>query len=146
MSMNVGGIATTQQTTTTTTTSGGYAQTSGHVQSQQVYVMPGYSGPTGCPWPMQPNDFAAAKNTISSKGFEDSKLTIAKQIISSNCLFASQVREVMALFDFEQTKLDFAKFAYNYTYDIGNYFKVNDAFDFESSIQDLNNYIAGQRR
>ncbi|MFN5494063.1 MAG: DUF4476 domain-containing protein [Bacteroidota bacterium] len=141
MNMNIGGMQTTHQSTTTTTTTSG-----AQVNQQQVYVMPGYSGPTGCPWPMQASDFAAAKNTIASKGFEDSKMSIAKQLISSNCLFASQVREIMVLFDFEQSKLDFAKFAYGYTYDIGNYFKVNDAFEFESSIEDLNQFIAGRGR
>ncbi len=141
MNMNIGGMQTTHQSTTTTTTTA-----PGHVSQQQVYVMPGYSGPTGCPWPMQASDFAAAKNTIASKGFEDSKMTIAKQLISSNCLFASQVREIMGLFDFEQSKLDFAKFAYGYTYDIGNYFKVNDAFEFESSIDELNQFIASRGR
>jgi hypothetical protein len=47
----------------------------------------------------------------------------------------------MKLFDFEATKLTYAKFAYNHTYDIGNYYKVNDAFDFESSVDDLNKSI-----
>jgi hypothetical protein len=50
----------------------------------------------------------------------------------------------MTLFDFENTKLDFAKFAYDRTYDRANYYKVNDAFEFESSIEDLNRYIGGR--
>lgn len=140
VNMNLGngmGMSQTTHTTTTTHSGGGVAQT-------QVYSMPGYSGPTGCPWPMQPQDFQSAKATIASKSFEDSKLTIAQQIVGSNCLFASQVREIMALFDFEQSKLDFAKFAYGRTFDIGNYFKVNDAFQFETSIDELNAYIASR--
>ena len=108
-----------------------------------VYV-PGYAGPVGCPMPMAPGDFNSAKGTIDSKSFESSKYEIAQQIVGSNCLTADQVKEVMQLFDFEQTKLDFAKFAYTRTYDKGNYFKVNDAFDFESSISDLNDYIKGR--
>lgn len=127
-----------QETTTTTHTSGGAVTTTDH------YVMPGYGGPVGCPWPMESNDFESAKRSISAKDFEDSKLTIAKQVIRNNCLVADQVREIMGLFDFESTKLDFAKFAYHYTYDLGNYFKVNDAFDFESSIDELNEYINAQ--
>ncbi len=94
---------------------------------------------------MSEADFSAAKNSIRSKDFEDSKLTIAKQVVSSNCIFASQVREVMMMFDFEDTKLQFAKFAYDYTYDINNYFKVNDAFDFEISIDELNRYIQARQ-
>ena len=73
-------------------------------------------------------------------------MTMAKQIINSNCLVASQVKEIMMIFDFEASKLDFAKYAYTRTYDIGNYYMVNDVFDFESSIDDLNAYINAQRR
>jgi len=126
-------------TTTTTGTTGAPVATADH------YVMPGYAGPIGCNWPMSEADFSAAKNSIRSKDFEDSKLTIAKQVVSSNCIFASQVREVMMMFDFEDTKLQFAKFAYDYTYDINNYFKVNDAFDFEISIDELNRYIQARQ-
>lgn len=117
-----------QQTTTTTTTT-------------EHYVMPGYTGEIGCPWPMSEADFGAAVNSVRSKDFEDSKLTVAKQVASGNCLFASQVRDMMMAFDFEDTKLEFAKFAYRNTYDQNNYFKVNDAFDFESSIEELNRAI-----
>lgn len=124
-----------QETTTTTTISTTSAIPAGH------YEMPGYSGPVGCSWPMVEQDFQNAKQTISSKSFEDSKLSIAKQIINSNCLFSKQVKEIMVLFNFEDTRLDLAKYAYGYTYDIGNYYSVNDAFQFESSIDELNNYI-----
>ena len=109
------------------------------------YMMQGYSGNVGCPWPMNANDFQSAKASIASKSFEDSKLTIAKQVTSANCLFCSQVREIMALFSFEASKLEYAKFAYSHVYDQGNYFKLNDAFTFESSIDELNTFINGGR-
>ncbi len=112
-------------------------------QNTTVYV-PGYSGPTGCPMPMNNGDFQAAKGTISSKTFESTKLEISKQVLGSNCMTAEQVTEVTRLFEFESSKLEFAKFAYTHTYDKGNYFKVNNAFEFESSITDLQNYIKGK--
>ncbi len=149
VSMNItlnGGMNTNasySETTTTTVHSTGGAPTP--VQ-QNVYVMPGYSGPTGCPWPMSDGDFAGAKGSIQSKSFEDSKLTMAKQIFDHNCLLSSQVRDIMSIFDFEATRLEFAKYAYGRTFDIGNYYKVNDVFDFESSISDLNAYINSYRR
>ncbi len=93
---------------------------------------------------MSASDFQSAKSSIASKSFDDTKLTIAKQVIGANCLFCSQVKEVMLLFSFEATRLDFAKFAYPYVYDQGNYFKMNDAFTFESTIDELNSYINGK--
>jgi len=52
----------------------------------------------------------------------------------------------MQAFTFEDTKLQFAKFAYGRTFDIGNYFVVNNAFDFSSSVDELNAFIATQPR
>jgi hypothetical protein len=130
-----GSVTTTHQTTVVTTTS-----------TPPPPVLPGYNGPIGCPVPMLPGDFDSMKGSIESKSFEDSKLTIAKQIMNSNCLLSSQVKEVMLLFSFEDTRLDFAKYAYGKTYDIGNYYKVNDAFTFETSIDDLNDYISSYHR
>lgn len=147
MNINLGGgvnaNSSYSETTTTTVHSSGGAATP---TQQNVYVMPGYSGPTGCPWPMSDGDFNSAKNSIKSKSFEDSKLTMAKQIFDHNCLLSSQVRDIMSTFDFEATRLEFAKYAYGRTFDIGNYYKVNDVFDFESSISDLNTYINNYRR
>lgn len=166
LNMGVGVNQSTTTTTTTTTTSsdmrdddfeqGGYQ---GHRDDHERnhpehnggghgdrYVLPGYNGVYGCPFPMSREDFGDAKESIRSKTFEDSKLTIAKQIIGSNCLLSSQVKEIMLLFTYEDTRLEFAKFAYGYTLDIGNYYKVNDAFTYESSIDDLNRYTSSYRR
>lgn len=133
----------TETSTTTVHTSGGAPVPA---QQSNVYVLPGYNGPTGCSWPMSESDFANARNSIQSKSFEDTKLTVAKQIFNQNCLLSSQVRDIMSTFDFEATKLEFAKYAYGRTYDIGNYYQVNDVFDFEASISDLNAYINSYRR
>lgn len=105
--------------------------------------LPGYTGPIGCPYPMDPGQFADAKRSIASKSFSDTKMQIAKQITRGNCLLTSQVLDIMALFSFESQKLEFAKFAYPFTYDQGNYYRVNDGFGFESSIRDLEEYLNG---
>lgn len=105
------------------------------------YVLPGYDGYYGCPYPMEKDDFSLAKQSIESKGFTESSLSLTKDILSSNCLLTSQVCELIELFDFEDDKLEIAKLAYGSTLDVGNYFKVNDAFEFESSIEELDEYI-----
>lgn len=164
--MNVNGVGngtttsqtTTTYTTTTTTNPPAYVPppvyntpppTTTTVIVQEpapVYVMPGYNGPTGCPYPMTPQDFSGIKASIMSKSFESTKLEIAKQVLGQRCMTSGQVTEIMSCFDFESTKLDFAKFAYGRTFDLGNYYMVNDAFTFESSINDLNRYINNYRR
>jgi hypothetical protein len=104
------------------------------------------SSTAGCIHTMRDSDFNEAKNSIASKTFEDTKMQIAKQVAQSNCFKTSQVKEIMMLFTFEESKLEFAKYAYDYTFDVGNYYKVNDAFTFESSIDDLNAHIKRKNR
>lgn len=137
---------TTQTTTTTTSVSHSHSYDQPAAPPPPPSYLPGYNGPYGCPVPMASQDFESLKQTISTKSFEDSKMTIAKQVLQNNCLLTSQVKQIMGLFGFEESKLEFAKYAYNYTYDIGNYFKVNDMFTFESSIDELNQYISSRRR
>ena len=145
MNVNVNdGMGTTTESTTTSYTTTTTTSTSFEEKPASQPALPGYSGPTGCDWPISDGDFNSAKGSIQSKTFEDSKLTIAKQVIGANCMLSDQVRQVMLLFDFEDTRLELAKYAYRYTYDQGNYYKVNDAFDFELSIDELNEYIKGQ--
>ena len=94
-----------------------------------------------CSFPMGSIDFEDGKKSISSKTFADSKMTIAKQITKNNCPTAQQIKEFTMLFTFESSKLEYAKFAYNYCFDRNNYYKVNDAFEFETSIDELNGFI-----
>jgi len=137
--------STTTRTTTTTTRSTStpppVIDTKPVPKEPETYRMPGYSGRVGCAWPMAPSEFTEAKQSIESKDFEDSKLTLAKQVGGARCFTVDQVKGVMGLFSFEDSKLDFAKFAYERTFDIDNYYKVNDAFTFDGSIDDLNAFI-----
>ena len=145
----MGSSTTTTTTTTHTTTTTTETDMSDPVippapVDEPVYRMPGYSGPIGCTMPMSDSEFSEAKASIESKGFEESKMTLARQIGDGHCFSTAQVKGIMGLFGFEETKLEFAKYAYDRTHDIGNYYKVNDAFSFESSIDELNKYIKGR--
>lgn len=130
-----------QQTTTTTTTS--YSQTTtnhggGQMVTQQVV-------PAGCPYPMDWQSYKSAKATVAAASFEETKLSTAKSILSSNCFSTDQVQDMCRLFGFEASKLEFAKFAYSRTTDPGNYFKVNNVFNFDASKAELNEYISNGR-
>ena len=85
--------------------------------------------------------FESLKRSIENKSFDETRLTIAKQAIQYNTLTSRQVAELVNLMTFEYTKLSLAKYAYRYAVDPENYFVLNDEFTFESSIDELNNYI-----
>jgi hypothetical protein len=150
---NTSSVHSTTTTTTTTTThssDGNFDSHAGHNHPHSpapapVAYLPGYNGPIGCPVPMSPNDFSDLKRTVNSITFEDTKLKTAKHVVSSQCLLTTQVKDLLGCFTFEANKLEMAKNCYTRTYDIGNYFKVNDVFTFESSTEELNEYIESRK-
>jgi len=121
------GSSTTTTTQTTTTTIG---------QPVDTVIIED----TGC-YAMTNSDFNQALASIKNKTFSDSRLTLAKQVTKGNCLTAAQIKQITNLFDFEDTKLEYAKFAYTFCSNPENYWKVNDAFQFETTIDELNEYI-----
>jgi hypothetical protein len=100
--------------------------------------------PSGC-FAMNEGDFQTALASIKKQSFNDTKMQVAKQITSSNCLTCSQIKEVMKAFSFESTKLEYAKYAYDFAYDKGNYYQINDGFSFSSSVEELSKYISGRK-
>lgn len=114
--------------------------------TRNAYVLPGYSGPVGCPMPMSDADFARALQTIKNQSFEEDRLSTARQIARNNCLLVSQVKQIIGAFSFEDSRLDFAKFAYDKTFDYGRYYEVNESFSFSSSVRELNSFIESRNR
>jgi len=89
--------------------------------------------------------FDQFKQTLRNEVFEDARLQMAKQFVGTNYFNASQVKEMLGLFIFEENKLALAKHAYDFTVDKGNYFIINDAFTFSSSKEELMKYTQGRR-
>jgi hypothetical protein len=95
--------------------------------------------------PMGDRMFMAAKETIRRESFDRDRLMVAKQIVSKNTFNSSQVKEMVQLFSFDDSKLELAKFAYARTFDRNNYFIVYDAFAFRRNKEELINYIQQNR-
>lgn len=93
------------------------------VLTEVIYVE-GYSGDIGCQPPLSEARFSSMLNTIEDQDFASSKKRIAKQVISNNCMVVSHLVEILELFNFESDKLEMAKFAHAYIYDIENYYEV----------------------
>ena len=70
--------------------------------------------------PMNPGNFSSALNSVEAKDFEDTKKVMAKQIIDANCFYASQIKQMLGVFDFEDSKLFIAKYAYDKAVDKNN--------------------------
>ncbi|MDD2411338.1 MAG: DUF4476 domain-containing protein [Bacteroidales bacterium] len=94
-----------------------------------------------CRGAMPTADFNQATAQIKKTSFADSKMKIAQQITRSNCLSVNQIIEICKLFSFEDNKLEFAKFAYDFTFEKNKYYLVNEVFSFSSSRDELDSFI-----
>lgn len=101
--------------------------------------------PTPAPAPQLPamssQQFEQLKQVIRDKAFDDERLGIAKQAVSTNRISSDQVRDLLNIFSFEASRLDIAKFAYGYCADPQNYQVVYSGFKFNSSTNELLEYI-----
>lgn len=156
MGMNVNiqdseNVETTSQTTVTKTTTTSSSSTSTGTPKPAPKPAPAPK-PTPAPAPvvvatagcgiaMSESAFSSASGSIAKQSFEEDKLKVAKQATKANCLSCEQIKSVMGLLTFEESKLEYAKYAYDYCVDKGNYFTINDAFTFSSSVDELNEFL-----
>lgn len=79
---------------------------------------------------------------LDDEAFDSGRLTTAKSFVKRTRLSALQIAGIMDEFTFDDARLDFAKFAYDSCFDPINYYKLDDAFTFDSNADKLHQYIA----
>ena len=94
---------------------------------------------------MSSGSFAKFVQSLKNESFDNARLTIAKQVISTNYFTSQQVKEIVDQFTFESGKMEIAKYSYKYTLDKGSYFVVADAFTYSYSKQELMEYIQANK-
>jgi len=109
-----------------------------------VQPQPINNSPLNSAFPMNQGAFGQFLGQLSSQSFESTKLTLARQVLGSNWFTSEQVRQMMTQMTFEDSKVEIARLGYNRVLDPQNYFTVNSAFTFSSSVDELNRYLFGQ--
>jgi hypothetical protein len=94
---------------------------------------------------MTSQEFQQVLQSIDREWLESNKMKSASQIVHTNNLTSAQVKQMVMLFGIESNKLDLAKQAYTNTVDKRNYGIVNDAFNFNSSKDELARFIRNIR-
>lgn len=81
------------------------------------------------------------RDNIAAQTFKDDKLDRAKLLGNNRCFMAHQVVILFDAFDFEDNKLEIAKYLYTRTEDRQNYTLVVDALIFQSDRDELRDYM-----
>lgn len=88
-----------------------------------------------------PEEVARMVAQLKAESFDDNRMELAQAMVTSKLLTTADIRRMIGTFQFEDNKLDFAKYAYAYVADPENYFKVASDFTFAANKSDLLNYI-----
>lgn len=89
--------------------------------------------------------FQELKSAIQNESFEQTRKSILQGAIMDNVFETLQVKELLNLFNFEDSKLEFAKRMYKITIDKEKYGQVYNVFNFSSSKEALSKFILEQR-
>lgn len=95
------------------------------------------------PQPLDDEAFNRILQSIRGASFDHTRTDLARQVLGSSRknFLSSQIKQIVAAFDFDPARLEIAKYAFDFTLDKENYFLVNEAFSFESNKQALSRYI-----
>jgi len=91
---------------------------------------------------MSKHEFKNLKRLIRAQSFESEKLDMAKQNLQNHWIISKQVRDIMYLLNYESSRLNFAKYAYDYTIDKDRYYRVYDALNYRSSADELDLFLS----
>jgi hypothetical protein len=86
-------------------------------------------------------EFAVLKERIAQNTFDKRKLETARTLTSQNTFTANQIMEIARMFSFEDNRLEYAKFAYQFAFDKANFEVVKEALSFEKSKHELQKFI-----
>jgi hypothetical protein len=86
-------------------------------------------------------DMEDLRSRVTSRITDSDKEKLMKTALDGRSPSTSQVREMLGWLSFDDTKLDFAKWAYSSVADRQNYWKLEDAFSFCATKDDFNKYI-----
>ncbi len=91
---------------------------------------------------MSNSSFQQLKATLKDEKFDQTRAAIAKAAMNTNFFETSQVKELLQLFSFENTKLELAKLFYEVTTDKENFIMIYDVFSFSSSKEELSRFLS----
>ena len=91
------------------------------------------------------NRFMSTKQQMRRASFDRNKMAIARQFIRTSRPTSAEVGQLMRLLAFDKNKLELAKFSYRFVVDPYNFRQVRRSLTFDSSVRQLDRFIANQQ-
>lgn len=84
-----------------------------------------YPAPVACDKVINDSILERQITLLKENHIEFNRIKDAKWFISNNCLCVDQTKKIFTIFDYEDSKLELAEFAYNYLYDKNNFMRFS---------------------
>lgn len=88
-----------------------------------------------------PEQFAQIKTAIKDQKFKDDQMKMAKMNIAKKCLSMEQLKSIVAMFSFDDDRLELIKYLYNYAPYPGEMGIFRDELTFLSNKQEFDKFI-----
>ncbi|OGX81017.1 DUF4476 domain-containing protein [Hymenobacter glacialis] len=95
---------------------------------------------------MAPQDVDALMQTLQQRPSEASKLNIAREALGQSSIQADDLKRLLRSLSFESSRVELATFAYSRVADPQNFYRVYDSFDFDASVQEVQQAVSSQQR
>ena len=90
---------------------------------------------------MNDEEFRMFHDATQKLSFDNDKVLQIKTTLKNRCLRATQIKQLMDLTPFDNSKIEIAKMMYDNCVDKNVYYLVNESFRMSSSVKSLNQYI-----
>lgn len=105
-------------------------------------VIPETAPPLPPPCRVAPNELDEIIKSVDSEVSGITKVAVAKQVIAAKkCFSVNQLKQIVNLLISETSKLDLAKYAYDYCTNKEDYYQMKDVFNSSYNKTELINYI-----
>ena len=90
------------------------------------------------------SDMEDLRRRVADRITDGDKVKTLQSALDRRTVRSSDVRTMLDLLSFDSSRLEFAKWAFTHVSDRSNYWKLEDAFSFDSTKTDFNNFIRSQ--
>ena len=95
---------------------------------------------------LAPQDVNGLVQAVRQRPFEAGKLSTAREALGQSSIQSEDLKRVLRSLDFEASRVELAKFAYPHVADPQNFYQVYEAFDFDASVQDVQQAVGAVAR
>lgn len=86
--------------------------------------------------------FNSFLQVVRKTNFDSDKVSVIKQQLRNTMVNSEQIKILIETLNYDKDRLDVAKYAYSRCADPNNYFVIYPSFQFQSSAQELRDYIS----